>query len=71
MEDGEMSRYPYTEAYDSMRAQTEFKPGAGVTFSRSEAAMVLGYIADAIGMNHYELACKIADHARALEEDAQ
>lgn len=30
-----MSRYPYTEAYDALRALTDWKNGQGITFSRS------------------------------------
>lgn len=59
-----MSRYPYTEAYDAMRSVTEWKPGQGLTFSRSEAAQVCKLIASALGMTPEELACKIADHQR-------
>lgn len=57
-----MSRYPFTEAYDALRSQTEWKPGQGITFSRSEAAQVVKFIASAIGISAEELACKIADH---------
>lgn len=64
-----MSRYPYTEACDALRAQTEFKHGLGVTFSRSEASQVRSFIAMAIGMDDHELARKIADYARNLEKD--
>lgn len=62
-----MSRYPYTEAYDALRALTEWKDGKGITFSRSEAAQVVLFISKSIGMDEKELAEKIADHQRALE----
>ncbi|QLL11751.1 hypothetical protein [Pseudomonas chlororaphis] len=62
-----MSRYPYTEAYDALRALTDWKNGQGITFSRSEAARVCEYIAAAIGLDKKELAEKIADHARILD----
>lgn len=62
-----MSRYPYTEAYDALRARTEWRPGEGITFSRSEAAQVVKFIAEAIGMDNEVLAEKIADHARSTE----
>lgn len=62
-----MSRYPYTEAYDALRARTEWKPEKGITFSRSDAAQVCEYIAEALGMDREELIKKIADHSRALE----
>lgn len=64
-----MSRYPYTEAYDALRAKTEYKPDQGLTFSRSEAAQVVKFIAEAIGMDNEALACKIADHARSIEAE--
>lgn len=64
-----MIRYPYTEAYDALRAKTEYKPGQGLTFSRSEAAQVVKFIAEAIGIDNVVLACKIADHARSIEAD--
>lgn len=61
-----MSRYPYTDAYDALRAQTEYKKGEfGLTFSRSEAAQVCQFIAESLGIDPHELACKIADHAKA------
>lgn len=59
-----MSRYPYTEAYDALRARTEFKPGLGITLSRSETAQIVKFIAEAIDMDNQNLAEKIADHAR-------
>lgn len=62
-----MSRYPYTEAYDALRSKTEYKPDHGLTFSRSEAAQVVKYIAEAIGMDNELLACMIADYARQQE----
>lgn len=62
-----MSRYPYTVAYDALRSLTERKPGQRLTFSRSEAAKVCQYIADALGMDKEGLAKRIADHSRALE----
>lgn len=62
-----MSRYPYTEAYDALRGRTEWKPGEGITFGRSDAAQVCKYIAEALGMDKEELVKKIADHSRSLE----
>ncbi|PXX60704.1 hypothetical protein SAMN05660489_04370 [Pseudomonas sp. LAMO17WK12:I10] len=38
-----MSRYPYTEAYDALRALTEWKPGQGVTFSKGITDWQAGY----------------------------
>ena len=65
-----MSRYPYTEACDAMRELTEWKSGdsEGITFSRSEASQIRAFIAKAIGMDDFELACKIADYKRSLGE---
>lgn len=65
-----MSRYPYTEACDAMRAKTDYKAGQGITFSRYEASLVLRFIAEALGMDDHALACKIADHARKQAGDA-
>lgn len=62
-----MSRYPYTEAYDALRARTEWKPGQGITLSRSETAQIVKFIAEALGMDNEKLAEKIADHARSTE----
>ena len=65
-----MSRYPYTEACDAMRAKTDHKAGQGITFSRCEASRVRQFIAEALGMDDHELACKIADHARKQAGEA-
>lgn len=62
-----MSRYPHTEAYDAIRAVTEWKSGQGITFSRSEAAQVVKFIAQSINISPEELVKKIADYARAEE----
>lgn len=62
-----MSRYPYTEAYDALRSKTEWKKDQGITLSRSEAAQVVKFIAESIGMDNEDLVHKIADHARKQE----
>lgn len=62
-----MSRYPYTEAYDALRAKTEWIKDHGVSLGRSDTAKIVKFISEAIGMDNEELACKIADHARAQE----
>jgi hypothetical protein len=53
-----------------MRELTEWKSGdsEGITFSRSEASQIRAFIAKAIGMDDFELACKIADYKRSLGE---
>lgn len=58
-----MSRYPYTEAYDALRAKTEWKDGVGICLSRGDTAQIVKFIGEAIGMDHHDLACKIADYA--------
>lgn len=60
-----MSRYPYTEACDAMRKKTvdPFGP-ARCDLSRGQASQIRTFIAEAIGMDDHELACKIADFAK-------
>lgn len=65
-----MSRYPYTEAYDALREKTEPRMGLGVVLSRSDAAQVVKFIGEAIGMDNLELVEKIADHARKLKGES-
>ncbi len=59
-----MSRYPYTEACDGMRLATMDWSGEGAVLSRFHASLIRKFIADAIGMDDEELACKIAVHAK-------
>jgi hypothetical protein len=62
-----MSRYPYTEAYDAIRERITWKGVEGVTpcvLSRSDAAQIVKYISEALGMDNQTPAEKIADHAR-------
>lgn len=63
-----MSRYPYTEAYDAMRAIPGKAPdGISTSLSRSDCAQLCQYIANAIGFTPEDLACKIADHSRNID----
>lgn len=66
-----MSRYPYTEACDFIRAHVvDYSPEHGArlpTISRSQASQARQAIARALGMNDEELARKIADFARKAE----
>jgi hypothetical protein len=61
------SRYPYTHACDYVRSHvTDFSPVHGMqlpTLSRSQASQAIKGIAEALGMTHEALACKIADAA--------
>jgi hypothetical protein len=63
------SRYPYTHACDYVRGHvTDFSPVHGMqlpTLSRSQASQAIRGIAEALGMTHEALACKIADAALA------
>jgi hypothetical protein len=53
-------RYPYTYCADHLRGQIE------TSTSRADMARLKAVIAQIIGMDEYDLACKIAD--RHLEE---
>ncbi|POS10185.1 hypothetical protein [Burkholderia gladioli] len=67
-----MSRYPYTEACDYIRAHvTDYSEAHGMrlpTISRSQASQARLAIARALGIDDEELARKIADFARAEED---
>jgi hypothetical protein len=66
------TRYPYTHACDYVRAHvTDFSPDHGMqmsTLSRSQASQAIKGIAEALGMTHEALACKIADAALTPKE---
>ncbi|WP_186187926.1 hypothetical protein [Burkholderia gladioli] len=68
----QVSRYPYTEACDYIRAHvTDYDETLGVrvpTISRSQASLARLAIARALGMDDEELARKIADYARSQED---
>jgi uncharacterized protein YidB (DUF937 family) len=61
------SRYPYTHACDYVRSHVDdFNEAVGMrtpTISRSQASQAIKGIAQALGMTHEELACKLADAA--------
>lgn len=66
------SRYPYTYAYDFIRANTmeysEINEMNLPQFSRSQCARICHAIAPALGMMPVELAEKIADYSGAKKE---
>ncbi|MEE4460765.1 hypothetical protein V2S84_01220 [Azotobacter chroococcum] len=67
-----MSRYPYTEACDAMRSVSGIQEnGISPKLSRCDASQVRQFIAAALEMPDEELAKKIADHARRLQEPQQ
>ena len=62
------SRYPYTYACDFLRSLGPCNH-SGVVLSRSDASTICEGIAKALGMDSRELACRLADHELALEDD--
>lgn len=54
------SRYPYTHSCDFIRRLGPVG-SSGVVLSRSNASQIRQGIADAIGVDDHELACKLAD----------
>jgi hypothetical protein len=64
------SRYPYTYACDFIRMAGPVGP-KGVVLSRSDASQICQTIADVLGMDNHELACKLADAELAREADPQ
>lgn len=55
------SRYPYTHACDYIRGLGAIQYGEGILLSRSYASQIIQGIAQAIGMDDHQLACKLAD----------
>lgn len=55
------SRYPYTHACDYIRGLGPIQYGEGILLSRSDASQIRQGIAQAIGMDDHQLACKLAD----------
>lgn len=55
------SRYPYTYACDAIRDVVGYNEFLSTKLSRSDAAQIRQYIANAIGMSDEELAKKISD----------
>jgi uncharacterized protein YidB (DUF937 family) len=64
------SRYPYTYACDFIRAAGPVG-SEGVVLSRSDASQIMQHIADALGMDNHELACKLADAQLVNEENPE
>lgn len=64
------SRYPYTYACDFIRSAGPVG-SSGVVLSRSDASQIRQHIANALGMDDHELACKLANTELARESDPQ
>jgi len=64
------SRYPYTYACDYIRRAGPVAQ-SGVVLSRSDASLIRCQIANALGMDDHELACKLADAERDIEAQAK
>ena len=63
-------RYPYTYSCDLIRRGGPIDRG-GVVLSRSDASRIRGLIAEALGMDDYELACRLADAQLEYESDSE
>jgi len=64
------SRYPYTYACDYIRRAGPVAQ-SGVVLSRSDASQIRRQIANALGMNDHELACKLADAEMVYMNDTE
>lgn len=64
------SRYPYTYACDFIRMAGPVSSD-GVILSRSDASQICQHIANALGMDDHELACKLADAELARESNPE
>jgi hypothetical protein len=62
-----MSRHPYTHAADFVRSLGPVG-GSGMVLSRSAASRIRQGIAEAIGMDDHELACRLSDYFQANQE---
>jgi len=62
------TRYPYTYACDFIRGLAGYEE-AGTKISRSDASKIRNGIAVALGIDDAELACKLADHYKANENE--
>ena len=64
------SRYPYTYAADFIRAYGPVS-SEGVVLSRSDASKIREAIAEALNVDDWHLAVKLADAQLANEEDCE
>lgn len=64
------SRYPYTYSCDMIR-RLGSTGESGVVLSRSDASQIRNGIANALGMDDHDLACKLADAQLAHENDPE
>jgi hypothetical protein len=63
------TRYPYTYACDYIRSLAGYGVG-GTKLSRGDASQIMKGIASAMGQpNHHSLACALADHYKANEQE--
>jgi hypothetical protein len=61
------SRYPYTYACDYIRSLAGYGE-QGTKIGRSDASTIMKGIAQVIGIDDEELACKLADYYKENEE---
>jgi hypothetical protein len=59
-----MSRHPYTHAADFIRSLGPVGD-SGVVLSRSDATQIMRGIAESLGIDAHELACRLSDHFQA------
>jgi carboxylesterase type B len=64
------SRYPYTYACDFIRRAGPVAQ-SGTVLSRSDASKIRQQIANALGMDDHELACKLADVEMVYMNDTE
>ena len=65
------SRYPYTYACDYIRGLSPIQYGEGIMLSRSDASQIRQGIAQAIGIDDHQLACKLADAFLKQQNDPE
>lgn len=68
MEKSEDTRYPYTYSADYIRIIGGYGD-KGIRLSRSDASQIRSKIAEIIGMDDNELACKLADYYLEHQEE--
>ena len=64
------TRYPYTYSCDFIRRAGPVGRD-GVVLSRSDASQIRQQIANALGLDDYNLACKLADAQLAFDNDLE
>lgn len=61
------ARFPYTYSADYIRSLAGYGEG-GTKISRADASQIRTGIAEVIGMDDAELACKLAEHFKKNED---